>query len=225
MANPPPTAWSPKRNRGKNRKAKTDYWGGGEDYKSRERESRGIIFDAIEKGNSFENIFIKDACEKLFAGGDVPAEYSKEKNDEFRFPIYANGLDKKGLYGYAKEPKVTEPALTISARGTIGYCEARKEPFVPIVRLIVAILKKDLFDLDFMKYFLDSLNIISNGSSIQQLTVPMISEIKIPHPPLETQRQIVEKLDKQMQALEGVRLLKEEAQKRIEEILAGVWGE
>jgi len=34
----------------------------------------------------------------------------------------------------------------------------------------------------------------------------------------------VEKLDKQMQALEGVRLLKSEAEKRIEEILAGVWG-
>lgn len=44
-------------------------------------------------------------------------------------------------------------------------------------------------------------------------------------PPLEIQRQIVEKLDRQMQALEGVRLLKEEAQKRIEEILTKVWGE
>ena len=51
-----------------------------------------------------------------------------------------------------------------------------------------------------------------------------IFSIKIPLPPLETQRQIVEKLDKQMQALEGVRLLKSEAEKRIKEILAGVWG-
>ncbi len=41
---------------------------------------------------------------------------------------------------------------------------------------------------------------------------------------LEAQHQIIEKLEKQMQALEGVRLLKIEAQKRIEEILAGVWG-
>jgi len=50
-------------------------------------------------------------------------------------------------------------------------------------------------------------------------------DFKIPIPPLESQRQIVKKLDKQMQALEGVRLLKSEAEKRIEEILAGVWGE
>lgn len=34
----------------------------------------------------------------------------------------------------------------------------------------------------------------------------------------------VEKVDKQMQALEGVRLLRSEAEKRIEEILAEVWG-
>lgn len=53
---------------------------------------------------------------------------------------------------------------------------------------------------------------------MKEFLVPYLGEI-------ETQRQIVEKLDRQMQALEGVRLLKSEAQKRIEEILAGVWGE
>lgn len=44
-------------------------------------------------------------------------------------------------------------------------------------------------------------------------------------PPIKTQGEIVKKLDKQMQALEGVRLLKFEAEKRIEEILEKVWGE
>lgn len=43
--------------------------------------------------------------------------------------------------------------------------------------------------------------------------------------PFETQRQIVERLDRQMSALESVRFLKAEAEKRIEEILSGVWGE
>ncbi len=49
-----------------------------------------------------------------------------------------------------------------------------------------------------------------------------LAQIKIPLPPIEIQREIVEKLDKQMQALEGVRLLKSEAQKRIVEILTEV---
>jgi type I restriction-modification system DNA methylase subunit/restriction endonuclease S subunit len=49
-------------------------------------------------------------------------------------------------------------------------------------------------------------------------------DFKIPIPPLETQCKIVEKIDRQMQALEGVQLLKFEAEKRIEEILSEVWG-
>lgn len=52
-----------------------------------------------------------------------------------------------------------------------------------------------------------------------------LAQTIIDYYPIEIQHQIVEKLDSQMQALEGVRLLKEEAQKRIEEILAKVWGE
>ena len=43
--------------------------------------------------------------------------------------------------------------------------------------------------------------------------------------PIDIQRQIVERLDRQMAALENVRYLKSEAEKRIEEILAGVWNE
>jgi len=57
------------------------------------------------------------------------------------------------------------------------------------------------------------------------INVDELTQTMIDWYPIETQRQIVEKLDKQMQALEGVRLLKSEAEKRIEEILAGVWGE
>lgn len=64
-----------------------------------------------------------------------------------------------------------------------------------------------------------------SGGGVPHLNLEIVKSIQVPNFPLETQRQIVEKLDKQMQALEGVRLLKDEAQKRIEEILAGVWGE
>lgn len=61
-------------------------------------------------------------------------------------------------------------------------------------------------------------------SGMPKINQDQLAQIKIPLPPLEIQRQIVEKLDRQMQALEGVRLLKSEAEKRIEEILEEVWG-
>jgi type I restriction-modification system DNA methylase subunit len=47
----------------------------------------------------------------------------------------------------------------------------------------------------------------------------------IPIPSLETQHKVVEEIDKQMAALESVRFLKAEAEKRIEEILASMWKE
>ena len=66
---------------------------------------------------------------------------------------------------------------------------------------------------------------ITRTTAQPSLSMGIIRKIQILIPPLEIQSQIVEKLDRQMQALEGVRLLKSEAEKRIEEILAGVWGE
>ncbi|MGC8651442.1 MAG: hypothetical protein ACP5RX_02420 [Minisyncoccia bacterium] len=42
---------------------------------------------------------------------------------------------------------------------------------------------------------------------------------------LETQQKIVEELDREMEVLEKVKLLKEKAEKRIEEILHEVWGD
>ncbi|MFC1560044.1 N-6 DNA methylase [Candidatus Margulisiibacteriota bacterium] len=62
-------------------------------------------------------------------------------------------------------------------------------------------------------------------SGMPKINQDQLAQIKISLPPIEIQRQIVGKLDKQMQAIEEVDLLKSEAQKRIEDILAEVWGE
>jgi len=67
-------------------------------------------------------------------------------------------------------------------------------------------------------------NQLVDGGTQPQFSSNKISQIKIPLPPIKTQRQVVEKLDQQMQALEGVRLLKSEAEKRIEEILNQICG-
>ena len=76
------------------------------------------------------------------------------------------------------------------------------------------------------KFFAKKTESFQDGrSGMPKINQDQLAQIKIPLPHLETQHEIVEKLDKQMQALEGVRLLKSEAQKRIEEILAEVWGE
>ena len=75
----------------------------------------------------------------IFAGGDKPQIFSEIKNNECKVPVFANGETKDGLQGYTDKPKVNEPAVTVSARGTIGYAVLRKEPFVPIVMLLTLI--------------------------------------------------------------------------------------
>jgi len=64
-----------------------------------------------------------------------------------------------------------------------------------------------------------------SGANINNLNSEILYNFSIPLPPLDIQRKIVEELDKEMKALEKVRILKEKAEKRIEQILEEVWGE
>ena len=131
----------------------------------------------------------------LGAGGDVPkARFSAEKTVEFNIPIYSNGIEEKAIYGYTDIAKVDEPSITISARGTIGWCALRKEPFYPIVRLIYVTPNNEIL-VDFLKYVIDTIKFKVPKTGIPQLTIPMVSKYKIPVPPLEVQREIVRILD------------------------------
>lgn len=139
---------------------------------------------------------LKEVCIKLFAGGDVPKNnFSKVKNNKYNIPIFANGFKNKGLFGYTNIEKVIEPCITISARGTIGYAETREEPFFPVVRLIVLIPNTKIVDLYFLYYMTHNFKFSNTGTSIPQLTIPMIENIIIPMPAVKEQKSIVTKLD------------------------------
>ena len=63
-----------------------------------------------------------------------------------------------------------------------------------------------------------------SGAGVPHLNLNIVSQIRVPLPDLETQQQIINKLDSQMQILKGLRTLKAEAEKKIAKILADVWG-
>ncbi|MBO5632332.1 MAG: restriction endonuclease subunit S, partial [Aeriscardovia sp.] len=98
----------------------------------------------------------------LEVGGDKPNVFSETKTSECKVPIYSNGIDEKGIYGFTNEATISEESVTISARGTIGYCFLRFEPYVPIVRLISAIPynRKSLY---FVYFLLKMQNIKGDG--------------------------------------------------------------
>ena len=108
-------------------------------------------------------------------------------------PVYSNGEKNNGLFGYTNEPRITEKSITISGRGTIGFSCVRTEPYVPIVRLISVIPSSDM-DLYYLQYVFTSLFEEGVGTSIQQLTVPMLITKLIPIPPIAEQKRIVQKV-------------------------------
>lgn len=165
----------------------------------------------------FKKVLIWDIVEELFAWWDLPKDwrYSKEKTDEYNIPIFANAIKEDWLYWYTEKPRVIKPAVTISARWTIWFTKLRIEPFYPIVRLLVLIPKKELADLKYLEYILNTINLKQFWSSIPQLSVPQLKSFEIPLPPLEKQKEIVAQLDK---VFEKNKALKESYEKKLKDL-------
>lgn len=99
--------------------------------------------------------------------------------------------------GYTDVARVLEPSISIAARGSgTGHTEIRNEPYFPIVRLIVLIPDNELIELKFLKYVINTLDILRSGSAIPQLTVPMIKQYKVYIPNVSRQKILIDELDK-----------------------------
>lgn len=130
-----------------------------------------------------------DICE-IYAGGDAPKNTTTYRTEENCIPVFSNGIENDGLYGFTSTPKIVKPSVTISARGTIGVPFLRKDPYVPIVRLLSAIPKEDKIDLYYLYYATKLLRYKKDGSVQQQLTVPMLADVTIQIPSLSEQKKI-----------------------------------
>lgn len=162
-----------------------DYWfvqfdfpdANGKPYKSSGGE---MVFDETLKREIPKGWEVKSLGEiaTLKAGGDKPELISQFQTQEYKFPIYSNGLNDNALYGYCKKAIITEPSITISARGTIGFTKIRNHSFTPIIRLISVTPKNNQF-IKFLELFLSQTSFENAGSVQKQLTIPQIENIKI----------------------------------------------
>lgn len=130
----------------------------------------------------------------ISAGGDKPMVCSEELTPECHIPVFSNGVDNDGLYGFTNEAKVKEPCITISARGTVGFVAIRRVPFVPIVRLLSVVPEQGL-DVYYLYFASRNNDLEGNGTSQQQLTVPMLKKRKLIIPTRELLRKFGEKCD------------------------------
>lgn len=159
--------------------------------------------DPVTNPKGWETSRFGELC-KLSAGGDKPFDTQKEISKDFNIPIYSNGIENEGLYGYTSKPRITSPAITISGRGTLGVPFIRLKPFVPIIRLIVAI-PSPVVNLTFLFYMIKLLKIGGKGAAIPQLTVPMVKDLLLPVPTLELQEKFaarIEQIEEQKKSVE-----------------------
>ena len=135
-------------------------------------------------------------CKRIYAGGDVPKDrYSTVKTAEYAIPIYANAEKDNGLYGYTDTARENELSITVAARGTIGFTAIRREPFLPVVRLITVVPDVTKVSERYLYYALRNCKPASSGTSIPQLTVPDIKKNEIELYSLSVQETIADKLD------------------------------
>lgn len=144
------------------------------------------------------------------AGGDIDKlSYSDTKDERFKYPIFSNTLENKGLYGYSDRFTYPENCITITGRGTLGYAIPRFEKFNAIIRVLVLIPKFEINIVFISEYINNKINFIVESTGVPQLTAPKVAEYYIPLPPLSEQKRIAEILSQIDQVIEKEEKYKE----------------
>lgn len=155
---------------------------------------------------------------QIFSGGDRPKVCSDVRTAECSIPIFSNGLDEDGLYGYTNKAQIEGDCITVSARGAnIGVVFYRDEPFLPIVRLLSIVPDRNKIDSKYLYYYFKTDKIIGTGSAQPQLTIPFFQKKKIfVYENLATQQKIANILSRYDEAIENnnkrIKLLEQMAQ-------------
>ena len=154
--------------------------------------------DPVANPYKYEIAKLSEVSTDISAGGDKPTDTESIPSEIYPYPVFANGLENDGLQCYARSYTINQSALTVSARGTIGYTFIRAPFFTPIVRLITVIPNQRV-SLIYLKHAIDAMNLIVSGTSQAQLTVPNFKRLEILVPPLSLQTifaAFIERLDK-----------------------------
>ena len=142
----------------------------------------------------WETNSLGELCQ-ISAGGDLDKDdFSSYLTNTCFYPIFSNGLEGDGLYGYSAIAKNKANAITITARGTVGFARFRSTKFTPIGRLLV-LYPKSFIDAQYLSYFINErVSFVSETTGVPQLTAPQASKYLVSYPPLKEQKAIAEAL-------------------------------
>ena len=172
--------------------------------------------------SEWKKVKLGEICE-ITAGGDKPQVVSNYRTKDCTIPIYSNGIDNEGLYGFTNKAKNSGNAITITGRGAnVGTVFFRKEPFLPIIRLLTLNPDANFIDARYLYYLLKGKTFLSTGSAQPQITVPNIEQYEIEYnPDIPTQLRIATILSRYDTLIENyqkqIKLLEEAAQRLYKE--------
>jgi type I restriction enzyme S subunit len=113
----------------------------------------------------------------IVAGGDIDKSKLLESG---RYPVIANALTNDGIVGYYNDDfRIEAPAVTVTGRGDVGFAQARKSNFTPVVRLLAI---QSNFDVDFLANAINQFNIFVESTGVPQLTSPQLSNHEFVYP-------------------------------------------
>ena len=157
-----------------------------------------------------------DVCD-ISVGRDVQTDhFSEVQTDVYKYPVYSNTVEDKGLYGFYNYEEFTKGKVTVVGRGVgLGTSFARTNGFGAIGRLVVLTPNDNLSNHYLENYINSKVHFFVESAAIPQLTGEQIASYKIAIPSLSEQI-VIEKyiqlwdtaIEKQSELIEQLKLRK-----------------
>jgi type I restriction enzyme S subunit len=120
-------------------------------------------------------------------------QYSENKSEKYKFPVYSNTVANNGLYGFYDFVEYEGNSVTVVGRGIgVGTAFARKGTFSAIGRLLVLFPCETLNNVFLSFYINFSIKFFAENSAIPQLTGAQIVKYDMKIPPLPEQQKIAD---------------------------------
>lgn len=154
-------------------------------------------------------------------GGVVEIKYGKDhkKLGDGNYPLYGSG----GVMRYVDSYLYDDESVLIPRKGTLSNLFYLNEPFSTVDTMFWTKVNKSIALPKFLYYLLKTYDLASldEGAAIPSLTTKALNVVKIPLPPLETQRKIAKILSNYDDLIENnlkrIKILEEMAQQTYEE--------
>lgn len=128
-------------------------------------------------------------------GRDLNEErYSETRSEKYKYPVYSNTVENRGLYGFYDYPEYPGNSVTVVGRGIgLGTAFARyeNEGFGAIGRLLVVSPRNRSFDVGYFADYMNfALRIHNESGGIPQLPGTSFSNYLVTLPPFPEQKKI-----------------------------------